>query len=106
MRLASDSKEADIGSMGNFGRRGMALVAAVVLSPHAAAAQQVATSFDRLQRLVKSGDTIYVTTADGRTATGRLGSVSPNALELLVPKATNDGGQTFVPGALMSEAEV
>jgi hypothetical protein len=92
--------------MHQLGRRGLTLVAALVFLPHAAAAQQVATSFERLQRLVKSGDTIYVTTADGRTTSGRLGSMSPGSLELLVPKVGNDGRQTFVPGTPLSEADV
>ena len=47
-------------------------------------AQQVATSFEELQALVKPGDTIYVTDAGGVTIKGKLAGLSTSSLELLV----------------------
>jgi hypothetical protein len=45
----------------------------VFVAPHQANAQVVATSFEDLRPLVKSGDTIYVTEANGRKTRARLG---------------------------------
>ena len=47
-------------------------------------AQQVATSFEELQALVKPGDTIYVTDTGGVTIKGKLAGLSASALELRV----------------------
>ena len=45
----------------------------VFVAPYHANAQVVATSFEELRPLVKSGDTIYVTEANGRKTRARLG---------------------------------
>src|SRR5688572_7931623 len=64
-------------------RHGFALaVAATIFLTGVASAQPVATSFEQLHELVKSGDTIYVTDSTGRTTKGKLGNLSSASLEL------------------------
>ena len=74
--------------------------------PAGASAQVTATSFEQLQTLVKSGDTIEVTGANGRKVTGRLGELTVSSLELLVRQTAPDGRETFVPQASLSERDV
>jgi len=71
-----------------------------------AAAQVVATSFEELRTLVKSGDTIYVTGMDGRKTKARLGELTPSSLEILVRKTGSDGRETFVPQSRLAERDV
>ena len=52
-------------------------------------AQQVATSFQELQALVKTGDTIYVTDAGGVTIKGKLAGLSTSSLDLAVRRAAS-----------------
>ncbi|OFZ98927.1 MAG: hypothetical protein A3H35_06530 [Betaproteobacteria bacterium RIFCSPLOWO2_02_FULL_62_17] len=52
----------------------------------AVATLNVVSSFVDLASLVKSGDTIRVTDASGRTTRGTLGKVSTSSLELLSPE--------------------
>src|SRR5438093_9143804 len=47
-------------------------------------AQEVATSFDELRRLVDADETIYVTGAGGATVKGRVVDISSSALRLRV----------------------
>jgi hypothetical protein len=69
-------------------------------------AQEIATSFDQLRRVLKPGDTIVVTDAKGAQTTGRLGQLSTSSLEILVRKTAPDGRNVFVPRALLSESDV
>jgi len=81
-------------------------LAGVMLFAGAATAQPVATSFDDLGRFVKSGDTIYLTDAAGRTTKGRLGDLSSASLDLLVRKVGPDGRETLVSQGRLSETDV
>ena len=78
----------------------------VVVAPHQANGQVVATSFEELRPLVKAGDTIYVTEANGRKVRARLGELTQSSLELLVRKTGPDGRETFVPLSLLAERDV
>jgi hypothetical protein len=81
-------------------------LALVFAAPHQAHAQVVATSFEDLRPLVKSGDTIYVTEANGRKTRARLGELTPSSLEVLVRKTGPDGRETFVPQSRLAERDV
>jgi len=78
----------------------------VFVAPHQANAQVVATSFEELRSLVKSGDTIYVTEANGKKTRARLGELTQSSLEILVRKATPDGRETFVPQSRLAESDI
>ena len=78
----------------------------VFVAPYHANAQVVATSFEELRPLVKSGDTIYVTEANGRKTRARLGELTPSSLEILVRKTGPDGRETFVPQSRLAEHDV
>jgi hypothetical protein len=78
----------------------------VFVAPHQANAQLVATSFEELRSLVKSGDTIYVTDANGKKTKGRLGELTQSSLELLVRKAAPDGREAFVPQSRLAESDI
>jgi hypothetical protein len=78
----------------------------VFVAQHKAYAQVVATSFEDLRPLVKSGDTIYVTEANGRKTRARLGELTQSSLEILVRKAGPDGRETFVPQSRLAERDV
>jgi len=71
-----------------------------------AGAQVVATSFEELRPLVKPGDTIFVTEANGRKTRARLGELTPSSLEMLVPKSGPDGRETCVPQSRLAERDV
>jgi hypothetical protein len=77
----------------------------LLAAPVPAHAQRVATTFEELQTLVKPGDTIGVTGANGRTMTGRLGELT-SSLKLLVRDIGGDGREMFVPTATLSESDV
>ncbi|RPH59484.1 MAG: hypothetical protein EHM89_10605 [Acidobacteria bacterium] len=53
-------------------------------------AQTLAGSFEQLQVLVKPGDTISVTDNTGREVTGKVASLSPSSLALLVEGVRRD----------------
>jgi hypothetical protein len=78
----------------------------VFVAPHQANAQVVATSFEELRPLVKSGDTIYVTEANGRKTRARVGELTQSSLEILVRKTGPDGRETFVPQSRLAERDV
>jgi hypothetical protein len=78
----------------------------VFVAPYHANAQVVATSFEELRPLVKSGDTIYVTEANGRKTRARLGELTQSSLEILVRKTGPDGRETFVPQSRLAERDV
>ena len=78
----------------------------VFVAPYHANAQVVATSFEELRPLVKSGDTIYVTEANGRKTRARLGELTQSSLEILVRKTGPDGRETFVPQLRLAERDV
>jgi hypothetical protein len=78
----------------------------VFVAPHQANAQVVATSFEELRSLVKSGETIYVTDANGKKTRGRLGELTQSSLELLVRKAAPDGREAFVPQPRLAESDI
>ena len=65
--------------------RYLALLIAM-LSVRPASAQQVATSFEELRRLVTPGETIYVTDARGAISKGRLAGLSAGSLQLQVDR--------------------
>lgn len=58
-----------------------ASMAMLLASP--ARAQQVASTFEELRGLIKPGETIYITDANGATSKGRFGSLSAGSLQLL-----------------------
>src|SRR5215510_62365 len=60
------------------------LIAMLPVRP--ASAQQVATSFEELRRLVTPGETIYVTDARGAISKGRLAGLSGSSLQLQVDR--------------------
>lgn len=66
----------------------------------------MATSFEELRSLVKSGETIHLTDANGRTIRGRIGDLSDSSLEVLTRDITPDGREIFVPQRRLSESEV
>src|SRR5262245_41551290 len=76
------------------------------VAPRQANAQVVATSFEELRSLVKSGDTVYVTEANGKKTRGRLGELTQSSLELLVRKAAPDGRESFVPQSRLAERDI
>ena len=78
----------------------------VFVAPRQANAQVVATSFEELRPLVKAGDTIYVTEANGKKTRARLGELTQSSLELLVRKTGPDGRETFVPLSHLAERDV
>ena len=49
-------------------------------------AQEVATSFERLRSLLKPGDTIQVTDANGRKTTGKVLQLTASSLEIQIGK--------------------
>ena len=58
----------------------------VMLPVRPASAQQVASSFDELRRLVTPGETVYVTDARGTISKGRLAGLSAGSLQLQVDR--------------------
>src|SRR5213594_4084222 len=69
-------------------------------------AQEVATSFEQLRSLLKPGDTIQVTDAQGRKTTGKLGELATSSLQLLVRKTGFDGRDSLIPQTRLSERDV
>jgi hypothetical protein len=78
----------------------------VFVAPHQANAQVVATSFEELRAIVKPGDTVLVTEANGRKTRARLGELTQSSLEILVRKTGPDGRETFVPQSRLAERDV
>src|SRR4029453_4419528 len=78
----------------------------VSVAPHQANAQVVATSFEELRAIVKPGDTVLVTEANGRKTRAGLGGWTPSSLEILVRKTGPDGRETFVPQSRLAERDV
>jgi hypothetical protein len=78
----------------------------VFVAPHQANAQVVATSFEELRAIVKPGDTVLVTEANGRKTRVRLGELTQSSLEILVRKTGADGRETFVPQSRLAERDV
>jgi hypothetical protein len=76
----------------------MLLVTMLPVAP--AGAQEVATSFEELRRLVTPGETIYVTGARGAISKGRLAGLSAGSLQLRVDR---DAG---APPVSLSESDV
>lgn len=69
----------------------MAACAALFLGTTTARAQDVAAgSFDQLRLVARLGDTMTVTEASGVTMTGKLASLSPSELTLIVGKSRRD----------------
>ena len=66
--------------------RYLAFLLVALLSVRPASAQQVATSFEELRRLVTPGETIYVTDARGAISKGRLAGLSAGSLQLQVDR--------------------
>jgi hypothetical protein len=66
------------------------LVVLLTMAASMAEAQQLASSFEQLQVLVKPGDTISVTDSAGRELTGKIASLSSSSLALLVEGAQRD----------------
>lgn len=62
---------------------GLALLL-IVLWPGAGAAQTVASSFDELQNVLKTGETVSVTDDSGRRTKGKVVDLSASSLVLLV----------------------
>jgi len=78
----------------------------VTLLPLIASAQTVVTSFSELPTVVKTGDTVDVTDAKGRTLRGRINDLSRSSLELTARKRAPDGSEPFVSIGRFSETDV
>lgn len=68
-------------------RMGVLLLLGLVACPEVGLAQGVAATLDELRLLVRSGDTLTLTDASGTKVTGRLDSLSPTVLTLMVDGA-------------------
>lgn len=69
--------------------RSMWVAAAVILLPLTAGAQTVVTSFAEVPTVVKTGDTVDLTDAKGRTLRGTIGELSRSSLELRRSRSTS-----------------
>jgi hypothetical protein len=78
----------------------LAMLLVTMLSAAPARAQEVATSFEELRKLVTPGETIYVTDARGAVSKGRLAGLSAASLQL---QADRDSG---APPLSLSESGV
>jgi hypothetical protein len=67
-----------------------------VVGSAVASAQEIASTFDQLRVLVKSGDKITVTDASGRETSGRIETLSSSALALLIDGARREFTPTEV----------
>jgi ABC-type Fe3+-hydroxamate transport system substrate-binding protein len=76
--------------------RCMAIVVLLTVAAPMAEAQTLASSFEQLQVLVKSGDTVSVTDSAGREMSGRITSLSPSSLVLLVDGVQRDLSESEV----------
>jgi hypothetical protein len=74
---------------------GALMLAALILSPKPAAAQE-ARSFEQLQVLVKPGDRIFVTDKAGNETEGRVEGLSRSALSLRTKTSTKDWTESDV----------
>src|SRR5687768_9951732 len=86
--------------------RSMWVVAGVLLLPLTVSAQTVVTSFTELTTVVKTGDTVDVTDAKGRTLRGTIGELSRSSLELTARKRASDGSDPFVSIGHFSATDV
>jgi hypothetical protein len=80
--------------------RYLAMLLVTMLPVAPAGAQQVAISFEELRKLVRPGETIYVTDARGTISKGRLAELSAGSLQLRVDR---DAG---APPVSLSESDV
>jgi hypothetical protein len=80
--------------------RYLAMLLVTMLPVAPAGAQEVATSFEELRRLVTPGETIYVTDARGAISKGRLVGLAAGSLQLQVDR--NAGA----PPVSLSESDV
>ena len=69
------------------------VVIIAIFAPAGANAQDTVVSFDQLSTRLTPGDRVWVTDAHGREVTGRIQSLSPDALTL-----DANGPRTFAPG--------
>ncbi|HEY7441306.1 MAG TPA: hypothetical protein VH701_02715 [Vicinamibacterales bacterium] len=76
--------------------RSIAIALLLSLAAATSEAQTLAGSFEQLQVLVKPGDTISVTDSTGREVQGKVASVSPSSLALLVQGTRRDLSETEV----------
>jgi hypothetical protein len=67
----------------------------VILAPTTAPAQTVASSFEQLRQVLKNGQAVVVTDANGQRTKGKVADVSPSSLVILIPEA-----RTFAEGAV------
>ena len=67
----------------------------VILAPTSAPAQTVASSFEELRQVLRSGQPVVVTDASGQRTQGKVSDVSPSSLVILIPEA-----RTFAVGAV------
>ncbi len=72
------------------------LAASAFLTPVAAPAQTVASSFDELRRVLKTGQTVIVTDTGGRQIKGKVSDVGSSALVILIPQS-----RTFAESSVM-----
>ena len=80
--------------------RYLAMLLVTMLPVAPAGAQQVATSFEELRRLVTPGETIYVTDARGAINKGRLAGLSAGSLQLQIDR------DAVAPPVSLSESDV
>jgi len=63
------------------------LAVCAVLLPQGVSAQTIATSFAALQKLLTTGETVFVTDTDGHRTKGEVANISPSSLIILTPAA-------------------
>jgi hypothetical protein len=63
------------------------LARCAVLLPQGLSAQTIATSFADLQKLLKTGETVFVTDTDGHRTKGEVAKISLSSLIILTPAA-------------------
>lgn len=73
-----------------MGARKAVLFLCVMAASSIAHAQGIATSFNELRLLVRPGDTLQITSTEGREVTGKLVDLSPGVLAMRVGKGREE----------------
>jgi hypothetical protein len=76
-----------------------ALLAAAILAPAAASAQEPLTSFDQLNTRLEPGNTVWVIATQGREITGKIRELGPSSLTL------DSGGPQIMQAAAIERVE-
>jgi hypothetical protein len=82
-----------------------ALVSVVVIAAESYQ-QQTVRSFSELMTLVKKGESLIVTDANGKATRGQLAELTASSLDLVVVKEESDGRRTRIPQPRQAERDV